>query len=184
MKDTIHGLLLSLFILSPALHAESNQPLVYLNKHFGFNVPGYKYAQAELPCDIDSSLVELLVANSAKSKITLQPVGTADKIRNGIVPVLAIDIEQLVLSKDYQFGTETRHPLPKVQVTAAVIKGDNIVTAKHTCVIATLNEFTPASNVLDLGTATTTCGATRKCLGDLSKDIVEWLAPQVQNRNP
>jgi hypothetical protein len=56
-----------------------------------------------------------------------------------------------------------------------------MVIAKHTCAIMTLNEFTPSTNILDMGsTGTTVCSATRKCLRDLSKDVVEWMAPQVK----
>jgi hypothetical protein len=92
-----------------------------------------------------------------------------------------MDVEQLVLGgEEHTYGTETHSTLPKVQVTAAVIKGKDMVTAKHTCAIATLREFTPSSSVLDLGTTTTVCAATRKCLKDLSKDIVDWVAPQLK----
>ncbi len=161
-------------------HSEDKAPLVYVNQNLGFNVPGYHYAQNEFPCNIDTHLVEYLLEDAKKLNLMLEPVGTADKINNGIAPVLAMDIEELVLGEDFQYGTKTRHNLPKVKVTAAVIKGKELTTAKHTCAIATLNEFTPSSNVLDLGANTTVCGATKKCLRDLSKDIMEWAAPQVQ----
>jgi len=159
-------------------------PLVYVNQNLGFNVTGYKYKQSEFPCDIDKVLVENLVEQAQFSGITLKPVSTAAEIRNGVIPVLAIDIEQLVLGdqKKRQFGTKQESSLPKVKVTAALVKNkDSIVTAKHTCAIMTLNEFTQTSDVTDLGTyGVTVCSATRKCLRDLSKDVVEWMAPQVQ----
>lgn len=160
----------------------ANAPLVYVNKNLGFNVKGYKYKQSEFPCDIDSVLVTNLIEQAKNDGIRLESIGTADKINNGVVPVLAIDIEQLVLGDEKQFGTKQQSSLPKVQITAALVKGkNNIVTAKHTCAIATLNEFSPSSNVLDLGSnGVTVCGATRKCLKDLSKDVVEWIAPQVK----
>jgi len=159
-----------------------NAPLVYVNKNLGFNVKGYKYAQSQFPCDIDQVLVDNLVDQGKSEGIRMEPVGTADKIRNGVIPVLAIDIEQLVLGDESrQFGVKQSNSLPKVQVTAALVKGkDNIVTAKHTCAIMNLNEFTPSSNVLDLGTGVTVCSATRKCLRDLSKDVVGWISPQVK----
>jgi len=160
----------------------ANTPLVYINQNIGFNVKGYKYKQSEFPCEIDKVLVSNLVERAQSDGIRLEAVATADKIRNGVIPVLAIDIEQLVLGgQDRQFGVKQSLTLPKVQVTAALIKGGDMVTAKHTCAIATLNEFTPSSNILDLGnTGTTVCSATQKCLRDLSKDVVAWMAPQLK----
>jgi hypothetical protein len=158
-------------------------PLVYVNQNIGFNVKGFKYKQSEFPCDIDKVLVSNLVEQAQNDGIRLEPVGTAAKIRNGVIPVLALDVEQLVLGgEERQFGTKQDSNLPKVQVTAALVKGkDNMVTAKHTCAIMTLNEFTPSTSVLDLGSnGVTVCAATRKCLKDLSKDVVEWVSPQIK----
>ena len=161
-------------------HVTAAQPQAYINQNLGFNVPGYKYSQSEFPCDIDKNLVALLLEDGKKAGIRMEAVNTADKIRNGVIPVVAIDVEQLVLgSKEHTYGTESHSTLPKVQVTAAVIKGEGLVTAKHTCAIATLNELTPSSSVLDLGTNTSICSVTRRCLRDLSKDIIEWVAPQL-----
>lgn len=191
----INRTLLKLSVLIPALliplyataapdaaPLEAKKPLVYINQNIGFNVKGYKYKQSEFPCEIDKVLVTNLVDQAKREGINLEPVGTADKILNGVIPVVAIDIEQLVLGNEKrQFGTKQENPLPKVQVTVALIKGKNdMVTAKHTCAIMTLNEFTPSTNVLDLGSGTTVCSATRKCLKDLSKDVVEWVSPQIQ----
>lgn len=163
----------------PELGAKA--PLVYVNKNLGFNVKGFKYKQSEFPCEIDKVLVENLVEQSKIQGIRLEPIGTADKINNGVIPVLAIDVEQLVLGAR-QFGTNQESTLPKVQITAALVKNkNNIVTAKHTCAIMSLSEFTPATSVTDLGTyGVTVCSATRKCLKDLSKDVVEWIQPQIK----
>jgi hypothetical protein len=155
-----------------------DKSLVYINKNIGFNVPGYNYTQSEYPCDIDQVLVKNLIKKADKNGIQLEPVSTLDKINNGTVPVLAIDIEQLVLG-DKKFGTKQESTLPKVQITAALIKGKgDMVTAKHTCAIATLYELNPNSNVMDLS-GPTVCSATRKCLKDLSKDVIEWIEPQI-----
>lgn len=161
---------------------DAKSPLVYINQNIGFNVKGYKYKQSEFPCDIDKVLVSHIVDQAKHDGIRIEPVGTADKILNGVIPVVAIDIEQLVLGgEERQFGTKQSNTLPKVQVTVALIKGkDDMITAKHTCAIMTLNEFTPSTNVLDLGNGVTVCSATRKCLKDLSKDVVEWVSPQVK----
>jgi hypothetical protein len=170
------------FAASESATLDAKAPLVYINQNIGFNVPGYKYKQSEYPCDIDKVLVKNLVAQAKSDGIRLEPVGTADKILNGVVPVVAIDIEQLVLGNEKrQFGTKQSNPLPKVQVTVALIKGkDDMVTAKHTCAIMTLNEFTPSTDVVDLGSGVTVCSATRKCLRDLSKDVVAWVSPQIK----
>lgn len=180
----IPALLCSVFAAAAPESAplDAKAPLVYINQNIGFNVTGYKYKQSEFPCDIDKVLVSNLVDQARDDGIRLEPVSTADKILNGVIPVVAIDIEQLVLgNEERQFGTKQSNPLPKVQVTVALIKAkDDMVTAKHTCAIMTLNEFTPSTNVLDLGTSTTLCSATRKCLKDLSKDVVEWVSPQVK----
>ena len=136
--------LMILALLSPLFAMAADEqplsakaPLVYVNKNLGFNVKGFKYKQSEFPCDIDKVLVENLVEQARADGIRMEPVSTADKIRNGVIPVLAIDIEQLVLGDEkHQFGTKQDSHLPKVQVTAALVKGkDNIVTAKHTCAI-------------------------------------------------
>lgn len=194
-KSLINCSLLKLSLLLPSLLCpvfaaaasesaplDAKAPLVYVNQNIGFNVKGYKYKQSEFPCDIDKVLVSNLVDQAKKEGIRLEPISTADKILNGVIPVVAIDLEQLVLgNEERQFGTKQSNPLPKVQVTVALIKGkDNMVTAKHTCAIMTLNEFTPSTDVLDLGSGVTVCSATRKCLKDLSKDVVEWVSPQVK----
>lgn len=155
----------------------------YLNQNIGFNVKGYKYTQADFPCGVDKMLVEAITKRGTKEGINIEPVATADKIQNGVVPVIAIDIEKMVLGneKDRQFGTKSDVGLPKMQVTAAVVKGSDVVTAKHTCAIVTLREFTPSTDVLDMGTpGVTYCRAMRKCIRELSKDIVDWASPQLQ----
>jgi len=127
--------------------------------------------------------VSALVDRSRNEGIRLEPVGTAAKINNGVIPVLAIDIEQLVLGdQQHQFGTKQTSTLPKVQITAALVKNKaSIVTAKHTCAIMSLNEFTPSTDVLDLGSnGVTVCDATKKCLQDLSKDVIGWIEPQIR----
>jgi hypothetical protein len=172
--------LIALALTSVAVQAAAEPPQAYINESFGFNVKGYNYSQSEFPCDIDKHLVALLLEDGKKAGFRMEATSTADKIRNGVIPVVAIDIEQLVLgSKEHTYGTQSHSTLPKVQVTAAVIKGEGLVTAKHTCAIATLSQLTPSSSVLDLGTTTSVCAATRRCLRDLSKDIVEWVTPQL-----
>jgi hypothetical protein len=177
MKPT--SALLCLSILSPLSYSAEQNNVIYINENMGFNVPGYKYAQSEMPCDIDKNLVSYLIEDSAKANLDMQAVSTAEKVNNGTIPVLLIDIEQLALGKEHSYGTTARDNLPKVQVTAALLIADQLETAKHTCAIATLNDLTPSSDILDLGVSYSICSATKKCLKDLSKDIVEWVVPQV-----
>lgn len=154
----------------------------YINQNIGFNVKGYKYKQAELPCEVDKVLVSEVTKRAKKEGLSIEPVATADKIRNGVIPVIAIDIEKMVVgpNAEAQFGTKSEGSLPKMQVLAAIVKGQDIVTAKHTCAIVTVSEFTPTSDVLDMGTpGVTYCKAMRKCIRELSKDIVDWASPQL-----
>ncbi len=170
--------------LSAASLAQSSDatPDIYLNQNLGFNVEGYNYAQSEFPCEINTTLVNKIVERATEKGIRMEAAGTADKLLNGKVPVLAIDIEALALGSDFTFGTETRSNLPSVKVTAGLIDEKlpgGAVTAKHSCAIATLNQLTPSSNIMDLGTTHTMCSAAHKCLNDLSNDIVEWVSPQL-----
>lgn len=186
------SLLLSLSLFSACLAAPSlaqttsgsGGPHFYLNESLGFNVEGYNYAQDEYPCDIDTALVERIVERATSKSLQVEATRSAEKIRSGETPVLAIDIESLVLgSEDRTFGTKSDSNLPSVRVTAALVNTDTeegFTTAKHSCAIATLNELTPSSNILDLGGTHTVCSATHKCLDDLSKDIVQWVAPQIR----
>lgn len=173
----------SLAIGTASLQASANadsRPDIYLNQNLGFNIEGFKYTQNEFPCDLDKILVENLVEMGAQQRLNIEATDSAAKVRNGTIPVIAIDIEQLVMGEKMKLGTKTRSNLPKVQVAVALIKGERYEEATHSCTIATLNQFTPSSNVLDLGSSATLCSATKKCLRDLSKDIIQWIKPQIK----
>lgn len=162
-----------------AAYAEPSK--VYLNQNLGFNIEGFKYTQKTLPCDIPKHFVRGLMDQAHKQKIPMEAVGTAEKVRNGVIPVLAIDIEQLALGKPgYNYSKQKDRGLPMIQTTAAVVRGKDVVTSKHTCAYATLNEFSTSSSVLDLGSNTTVCGAIRRCIGDLSKDIMTWVSSELK----
>ncbi len=181
---------LSIATLATGLSATSfaasgeTRPDLYLNKHFGFNVEGYKYEQSELPCNIDKVLSEKIINDAKQEDILIEATGEASEIRGGDMPVLAIDIEALVLgSEEYTYGTKSRSNLPSARVTVALVKHkpkQSFTSAEHSCAIATLNELTPSSDILDLGsTGHTVCSAMEECLDDLSRDIVQWMAPQL-----
>lgn len=178
--------LIALVLLGPlaaAVSADERPAQIYLNENLGFNVEGYNYVQDELPCDIEESLVSKILERAAKRGLAMQAVSTADKIHSGDKPVLAIDIEGLALgSEEFTFGMDSSSNLPAVKVIAGLFHAtepNSVVTATHSCAIASLNELTPSSSVLDLGTTHTVCSATRKCLNDLSNDIVQWVVPQL-----
>lgn len=176
------ALLFSCISMAGLAQADDSAPDIYLNQNLGFNVEGYSYAQSEFPCEIDTTLVAKIVERATSKGIRMEAAGTADKLLNGKVPVLAIDIEALALGQEFTFGTDTRTNLPSVKVTAGLIDEalpDGVVTAKHSCAIATLNQLTPSSNIMDMGTTHTICSAAHKCLNDLSNDIVEWVGPQL-----
>ncbi len=180
MKYIVAGFSL---MMAATVVADNVRPQVYLNQNLGFNIEGFNYKQSEFPCDIDKHLMLGLLERSKNRGLVMEPVSTADKIFNGEIPVLAIDVEELVLNKEYRFGSKSSSNLPKVKVTAALIRGKDgkdVVMAKHSCTIASLKEFTPSSEILDMGTQTTVCSATRKCLNELTKDVVQWVEPQIK----
>lgn len=169
----------TLAVLPPS-HANNNSVNLYINQNIGFNVEGYKYTQKSFPCKLDQVLVGHLLEESQQRQLNAEAVATADKINNGVIPVLALDVEQLVLTEEVQYGPKSSHPLPKVQVMAALVKGEKSVTAPHMCAITTLSEFTSSSNILDMGTVATVCTAVNRCLQRLSDDVVDWLEPQLK----
>ncbi|RZA04369.1 MAG: hypothetical protein EOO68_08410 [Moraxellaceae bacterium] len=177
-RFSVTGFLVSMVLAANALAAP---PKVYLNENVGFNVKGFKYAQKAFPCEVDKKLIVSLLDQGKKQNIPMELAGTAEKLRNGTIPVIAVDIEQLALGKEgFNYSHSKNNSLPMIQATAAIIKGKDVITSKHTCAFATLNEFTPATSVLDLGTTTTVCRAMRKCVGDLGKDIMTWASSELK----
>lgn len=172
-------------LLSVSVWADT-APQIYLNENLGFNVEGYNYAQTEYPCAIDKVLVQKIIERGQSDNLRIEAVSTPEKIHNADIPVLAIDIDALVLgSEEFTFGTRSSSNLPSVRVTAALIDEslpEGFVSARHSCAIATLNELAPSSSVLDLDAGGhTVCSATHRCLNDLSRDIVRWVKPQISN---
>jgi len=155
---------------------------VYLNANIGFDVTGFNYQQPEFPCDVDKQLAEFIVKKGADQGLSVQTVTTSDKVHNTTIPVLAIDIEQLVLTEDVQYGTKSTQVLPKIVLKTALNMNGDVTLAKHQCAIATLSEFTSSSDILDMGTVATVCSAVRKCSREVSDDVVAWLSPLVNTR--
>lgn len=182
MKKLMTITLISLCAFSTNIFAKDKSPLIYVNKHIGFNVADYKYDQPEFPCKIDANLVDSLVTQSKKSNIEMVSVETAEKIRNGKVPVVLIDIEKLVLGEEHKYGEKTNSNLPKIQITAGLLKGKDLQTAKHTCAIAMHSNHPLMSTevVTYSRPPVAKCEAVNKCLIDISKDVVEWLQPQLK----
>lgn len=181
MKKLLSITLISLCAFSTNIFAKDKNPLIYVNKNIGFNVTDYKYNQPEFPCSIDINLVDSLITQSSKADITMESVETAEKIRNGKIPVVLIDIEKLVLGEEHKYGEKTNSHLPKIQITAALLKGNDLQTAKHTCAIAMFSDPLMSTDVITYNRPPVArCEAVNKCLKDISKDVVEWLQPQVK----
>lgn len=181
MKKLIPITLICLCTFSSNIQANDTKPLVYINKNIGFNVDDYKYQQPSFPCDIDKNLVDLMISQSDKSDLKMQSVETADKIKNGTIPVVLIDIEKLVLGEEHKYGETSNSNLPKIQITAGILKGEVLQTAKHTCAIATLRDPVLFTDVIvNDRPPVAKCEAVNRCLKDISKDVVEWLKPQVK----
>ena len=181
MKKLLPRTVISLCAIALFAQANASEADVYINQNIGFNVEGYNYNQPALPCDIDKSLVELIINKSKKESIDMEAVITTEKIHNGKIPVISIDIEQLVLSKDHIYGKQTDFNLPKLQITVGIIKGEDLQTAKHTCAVAsTSSEHIMHTDVVKYNQAgVSICGEAQKCLDDLSADVVQWLKPQL-----
>lgn len=165
-------------------HGETNADF-YLNQNIGFDVPGFKYEQEQYPCNVDELLVEQIVQQGNEQHLKVVATDPKGDIYNKGIPVMAIDINALVLgSDDHNYGAQTNSNLPSVKVTSVLIEKNRFkggyVQANHSCAIATLKEFTPSSDVLDMGVNVTVCGAVEKCLEDLSKDLVNWADSQLK----
>lgn len=167
--------------LAWACRAETD---VYVNRHIGFDVAGYNYQQKEYPCDIDRRLIEHLIEQGPGQQIRYIATDGRDDIYNKGIPVLAIDINALVLNKEHVYGTRAHSHLPRVKITSVLIEkkrfAEGYVQAQQRCAIATLNELTPSSSVLDLGVNSTICGAVDKCLLDLSEEVTDWVSTELK----
>lgn len=182
MKKILQVTLIGLCTFTASVSAMDKSSSVYINKGIGFNIEGYNYEQPALPCDVDKKLVELVIAKGNKANLNIEAVETEEKIKNGIVPVVLIDIDELALSKDHNYGVGANHLLPKIKITAGVLKGEDLQTAKHTCVVArTEHNSTMQGDIVKYNNMNVSmCSEVQKCLEGLSKDVVEWLEPQVR----
>lgn len=170
--------------LTQAAKLSADAPLVYVNENFGFNVKGYRYEQSQIPCKLDTYIVKSLIKKAAAKNIRVEAVHTAEKIHSKEASVLVIDIDGLILGgKDRSYGMKKTNKLPSIKITAALVNNATSTHAieKHQCSIVALHEFSPSSNILDLGhTSATVCSAARKCARDLSADLVKWLGSQLK----
>lgn len=182
MKQLKH--ILSILIICTAgvaSLAKATETTVYLNKNVGFNVEGYVYDQPALPCDVDINLIDQIVKEGSKANLKIDVVGTKEKIKNGIIPVVLLDIEQLSLRQAAAYGVSKNFNLSKIKVNAAILKGDNLVTANHSCAITSQDKFTmPTDKILLNHPEVEICAEAQKCLEDLSKDVIDWVKPQVK----
>lgn len=181
MKTVFYIILITFCTTATNLHAYEDKPLVYVNKNVGFNIEGYNYQQPALPCDVDKRLIELLVKKANNANINMQVVDSKDKIENGKVPVLLIDIEQLTLGENHNYGGEVNVNFPKVQINAGVLKKQKLQKAKHTCEIALSTPSVMPTDVVKYNNpAVSACSEAEKCLKELSSDVIDWLKPHVK----
>ncbi|MGJ8681303.1 hypothetical protein [Paraglaciecola sp.] len=181
MKKLIGIALLSLSVHSANINASALNSNIYVNKNIGFNVEGFKYQQPAYPCNVDTNLVDLLIKESKRAGLQMESVETKEKIQNGVTPVLLIDIEQLTLRKNINYGNSKNFNLPKIQITAGLLLGEDLQTAKHTCVSAAQDKLMlPTDRVVLNNENILVCEEAKRCLVDLSKDVVSWLKPQLK----
>ncbi len=173
--------------LLPTLAAAGSKPKVLLNQDIGFAVKGYKYDQESFPCNIETMLVERIVKDGKRSDIDIEPVSLAN-LPPSDSPILAIDIQRMSLgSKEHAYGVKNKRVsrLPSIGVQVALVSGQGsdatVLTAKHSCAFVNFNQLNPTiTSVLEIGApGLSICDVTRKCLIELSDDIVDWLEPQL-----
>lgn len=156
-------------------------PDMYLNENLGFNVKGYNYKQNEFPCKVDKLIVKQTLKRAKKKDWKIEATGTSDKIYGSGLPVLAMDINGLILgSEEHTYGAKSSTNLPSVRVTAAIIDKkypDGLITEDLMCAIGELQDLAPpTSSVMDLGVPSkTVCDVIEVCVKDLGKDIVDWV---------
>ena len=158
-------------------------PLCYTcMKKWGLTYPVINTTQSELPCKIQETMVTELEKKAAGKNIRVERISSADKLATLSGPLLAVDIESLVLGdKEHSYGVKSTNALPAIEITSAYIdkKSGNYTTKKHQCSYSGLSDFTPTSDITDLGGGNTSvCSATQKCLSKLSTDVIKWVEPQ------
>lgn len=181
MKKLINIALLCACASISNVNANETKPIVYINKNIGFNVEGYKYQQPAYPCDVDKNLVDLLIKESTRSGLNMESIETKEKISNGKIPVLLIDVEQLTLKDNINYGNSNNFNLPKIQITAGILKGTDLQTTKQTCVSARADSLMmPTDSIILNHGDILVCAEAQRCLEDLSKDVVAWIKPQLK----
>ncbi len=178
-RFVLAGVLLS-GVFSGSLVAKEST--LYLNSKIGFDVDGFSYSQEAYPCDVDQQLTDFVVKKAAQRGIDIEAVDTPDKIFDQSKPLLAIDIQQLVLTPDVQYGPKSNQVLPKIMLKTALNKYGDVQLETHQCAIATLSEFTSSSDILDMGTVATVCSAVRRCARNVSSDVVDWLEKSLNTK--
>lgn len=174
----MRNLLPSLFLLSvysAAVFANVAEARYYLNPHVGFDVEGFNYQQKQFPCRADSVLIERFEKRAGEYGIVFDTLHKPAKPLHNYQPLIAIDVTELVLTDDVAYGKNPQHPLPKMAINLAIVNGDDRVISKQSCAISSLSEFTSSSDILDMGTVTTVCGALERCIGRLAKDSLQWI---------
>lgn len=150
-----------------------NAKTVYINENVGFAVKGYSYKQDGLVCDIDNYLIDAMVDKAAAQNINLVRVKTVSQ--NG--PLLALDIESLVLGQNKRTYIGNNAVEPEVGVAAGLLiegRTPELTTISHQCVA-----FSDQMALNNSAGGSSNCSSLNKCARRVSADIVDWLAPQI-----
>lgn len=178
MKNGIFkiGVLASLLLVaacSSTSTVSGNAKTVYINENVGFAVKGYSYEQDGLVCDIDKYLVTALVDKAAAKNINL----VRTKVVSQQGPLLALDIESLVLGQNERAYIGNNAVEPKIGVAAGLlIKGraPELTAISQQCVA-----FSDQMALSNAAAGGSNCSSLNKCARRMSGDIIDWLAPQI-----
>lgn len=172
--------LITLAVLAPVLVAcssaptlKSNAKTVYINENVGFAVKGYSYKQDGLVCDIDNYLVSALIDKAAAQNINLVRVKTATQ--QG--PLLALDIESLVLGQNQREYIGNNAVEPEIGVAAGLIiksRVPELTSISQQCVA-----FSDQMAISNVAGGNSNCSSLNRCVRRVSGDIIDWLAPQL-----
>lgn len=176
VQVTFLAMVAALFLsgCSNIVGTKANVSTVYLNKSIGFDVAGYNYSQTDLVCDLDSYLVDSLVSRASDHNI--QILDSSQSVGASGTPIIAVDIDELVIGQNDQDFTGHMLVEPKLGITLALIDGDQgmINRTSSSCV-----SFGNQLVLENAASGRSNCGLLKQCARRLSDDVMAWLAPQL-----
>lgn len=180
------ALLLNACSSSPTLTDDART--IHLNTNIGVNIKEYQYSQPQLPCDIDSKLIEHIGDRAATKNIRIITADTYMEMENADY-LLAIDVTDLPNSSERNF-VGSKSVSPKLGIQAIVInkknpQSSNQVFDEHcTGLISTGGsvDFGADGGHANRGGSTqnNVCKALRSCSKKLSNKLTRWLVTDVK----